>query len=91
MLKFCFNKSHQIVDGIQIVWNELAILNLDVKFLFEKYDQFQNAGGIDDPFVQEGVVVAQVTVALAKEKVVNDKLPQFLLDVPHKKKSLQSF
>jgi len=91
MLKFCLQEPHQVVDGIQVVGNKFAIVDFDVVFLFKKHDQFQNAGGVDDAFVQEGVIVAQVTVAVAEEKVINDKLPQFLLDILHKKKSPQSF
>lgn len=86
-----FEEPHQIVDGIEVVWNQLPVLNLDPVRLFQKDHEFQNAGGVDDPLVQERVAAGQMTVGLAKKEIVNDKLAQFLLDVLHRKIYLQSF
>ena len=75
-------ESGDVVDGVEVFWDELFVLYADVEFLFQVGDEFENAGGVDDAFFEEGGVVGQAFV-VAEEEVLCDEGFDGLFDFGH--------
>ena len=65
-LKVACNKPRQIINGIEVVGNQLPILQLDPIVLFQKSNQFHYGRGVDDSPFDERVVISEPFAGLCR-------------------------
>jgi len=67
-----------------------VVLHLDGVALFQKGNEFHDAGGVDDAEFQKGVAIGEVLARLAKQEVFNYELPQFVVERHVRSSGLQN-
>jgi hypothetical protein len=74
-----FHEPHQTIDRIQVVRNQILVEQLDAIAIFQECHEFHNGSGIDDAAFDEGIVIGEALVGLAKHEAVGHEGSQFVV------------
>jgi hypothetical protein len=71
-MALAFDVAGDAFDGIEILRHQFVVLDLDTEGLLQEPDNLHDAGGVDDPCLQQGCLWIEAVTG-SQEKVLNNK------------------
>ena len=82
-LQLPFDEGGHALDRIEIRGDELLVRDRDRVFGLDEGDELQDARRVDDAALEERVAVAELSIALPEQEVVDDELAYLVLHGGH--------
>src|SRR5262245_47573965 len=76
--KLSTDEARDTLNRVQIFWQQFAISDADAEVLFEKRNQLEDAGRVDDAALEQRLMILQFFVVLAEQEIGDHKLANLL-------------
>src|SRR5687768_16837707 len=83
VVEFSSDETTDVVEGVQIFRNELAVADRDPVFLLDESDQLKKPSRVDDSGLKEGGVLGESRPRLSEQEIRDDEFSDFAYDSIH--------